>query len=316
MQLDVVNGENKKVGAIDVRDEVFGGRVNTDLMWESVVHANAAERRGTHKTKNRAHVSGSGKKPWRQKGTGRARVGSIRNPLWRHGGTVFGPQPRSYDFKLSKKVERGALRAALAQKMKDGALVVVDALAATEIKTKAAVELLKRLGVSGKAVLVDVAVDEKLSRSVRNIPGVSLVQSARLTARDVIDAGRVVATQGALEKLQEALAEHDRVRLLDTIALIMKLTDVIRRPLITEKTSLLREDGRTIVFQVAPGANKIQIKRAVEQLLGAKVESVRTSISHGKIKRQGRFAGRRSDWKKAYVKLREGAKMPEFLEGA
>jgi len=96
----------------------------------------------------------------------------------------------------------------------------------------------------------------------------------------------------------------------------MKLTDVIRRPLITEKTSLLREDGRTIVFQVAKDANKIEIKRAIEQLLGAKVDSIRTSIAHGKIKRQGRFAGRRSDWKKAYVKLSEGAKMPEFLEGA
>ena len=206
MQIDVVNNENKKVGSVDVKDDVFGGRVNTDLMWESVVHANAAARQGTHATKNRALVSGSGKKPWRQKGTGRARVGSSRTPLWRHGGTVFGPQPRSYDFKLSKKVERGALRAALAQKMKDGALVVVDVLAASEIKTKAAVELLKRLGCEGKAVLVDVAVDDKLSRSVRNIPGVLLVPSARLTARDVIGATRVVATQGALEKLQEALA--------------------------------------------------------------------------------------------------------------
>jgi large subunit ribosomal protein L4 len=206
MQLDVVNNENKKVGSVDVRDEVFGGRVNTDLMWESVVHANAAERRGTHATKNRALVSGSGKKPWRQKGTGRARVGEIRNPLWRKGGTVFGPQPRSYDFRLPKKVERGALRAALAEKLKDGELLVVDALGATEIKTKAAVELLKRLGVTGKAVLVDVAVDEKLSRSLRNIPGVSFVPSARLTARDVIHAGRVVATQGALERLQEALS--------------------------------------------------------------------------------------------------------------
>src|SRR5207237_6178705 len=140
------------VGAVDVRDEVFGGRVAKHLMWESVVRANAAERRGTHMTKNRALVSGSGKKPWRQKGTGRARVGSIRNPLWRHGGTVFGPQPRSYDFRLPKKVERGALRAALAQKMKDGALVVVDALTASEVKTKPAAELLKRLGVRGKAV--------------------------------------------------------------------------------------------------------------------------------------------------------------------
>jgi large subunit ribosomal protein L4 len=206
MQLDVVNNENKKIGSVDVRDDVFGGRVNTDLMWESVVHANAADRQGTHAVKNRALVSGGGKKPWKQKGTGRAQVGSSRTPLWRHGGTVHGPRSRSYDFKLSKKVERGALRAALAQKMKDGELVVVDALAAVEVKTKAAVEMLKRLGVTGKAVLVDVAADEKLSRSLRNIPGVSLVPSTRLTARDVIDAGRVVTTQGALEKLQEALA--------------------------------------------------------------------------------------------------------------
>ena len=205
MQLDVVNGENKKVGAIDVRDDLFGGRVNTDLIWESVVHSNAAERRGTAATKNRALVSGSGKKPWRQKGTGRARVGSIRNPLWRHGGTVFGPQPRSYDFALPKKVRRGALRAALADKLQNGALVVVDELSVAEIKTKDAVELLKRLGVSGKAVLVDVAVDDRLSRSVRNIRGVSLVASARLTAREVADAGRVVVTKGAIEKLQEAL---------------------------------------------------------------------------------------------------------------
>jgi len=206
MQLDIVNQDNQKVGAIDVRDDVFGGRVNTDLMWESVVHANAAARRGTHATKNRALVSGSGKKPWRQKGTGRARVGEIRNPLWRKGGTVFGPMPRSYDYALPKKVERGALRAAIAQKLKDGALVVVDALAVTEAKTKTAVELLARLGAGGKAVLVDVAPDAKLSLAVRNLPGVRLVGSARLTAREVIDAHRVVATTSAFEKLQEALA--------------------------------------------------------------------------------------------------------------
>jgi large subunit ribosomal protein L4 len=206
MQLDVVNNQNEKVGSVDVKDEVFGGRVNADLMWESVVHANAADRQGTHQTKNRANVSGSGKKPWRQKGTGRARVGEIRNPLWRKGGTVFGPQPRSYDFQLPKKVERGALRAALAEKLQNRELIVVETLAASEIKTKAAAELLKRLGCDGKAVLIDVAVDDKLSRSLKNIPGVSLVRSAKLTAREVIDAQRVVATRGALEKLQEALA--------------------------------------------------------------------------------------------------------------
>ena len=206
MQLDVVNSENKKVDSVDVRDEVFGGRVNADLIWESVVHENASKRRGTHATKNRALVSGSGKKPWRQKGTGRARVGSSRTPLWRHGGTVFGPQPRSYDFRLPKKVERGALRAALAQKVQEGQLVVVDALAASEIKTKAAIDMLKKLGVTGKAVLIDLALDDKLSRSVRNVPGVAYIPSARVTARDVMNASRVVATKGAIERLQEALA--------------------------------------------------------------------------------------------------------------
>jgi large subunit ribosomal protein L4 len=206
MQLDVVNNENKKVGTVDVKDDVFGGRVNTDLIWESVVHSNAADRRGTHMTKNRALVSGSGKKPWRQKGTGRARVGEIRNPLWRHGGTVFGPTPRSYDFKIPKKVERGALRAALAQKMKDGELVVVDTLASADVKTKAAVEMLKRLGVAGKAVLIDTALDEKLAKSVRNIAGVEFVASSKVNARSVMNAGKVIATRAALEKLQEVLA--------------------------------------------------------------------------------------------------------------
>jgi large subunit ribosomal protein L4 len=206
MQIDVVNSNNEKIGAIDLRDDVFGGPVNGSLIWESVVHANAAERRGTHKTKNRANVSGSGKKPWRQKGTGRARVGSIRNPLWRHGGTVFGPQPRSYDFRLSKKVEIGALRSALAEKLSAGLVVVVETLAASEIKTKAAVAMLKQLGVDGKAVLIDVELNEQLVKSVRNIPGVAVCVSARVTARDIANADRVIATRSALEKLQEALA--------------------------------------------------------------------------------------------------------------
>jgi large subunit ribosomal protein L4 len=205
MQLDVVNSENKKVGSVDVPDEVFAGRVNGDLMWESVVHANAAARRGTHMTKNRALVSGSGRKPWRQKGTGRARVGEIRNPLWRKGGTVFGPQPRSYDYRLPRKVELGALRAALIQKLKRNALIVVDQLSAGAVRTKAAAELLARLGVTGRTILVDVAVDEKLSKSVRNIPGVALVASTRVTARDLVAAEHVIVTPGALERLQAAL---------------------------------------------------------------------------------------------------------------
>ena len=205
MTVDVVNTQNQKVGTAEVSEAVFGGRVKTDLIHESVVRANAAERRGTHATKNRALVSGSGKKPWRQKGTGRARVGEIRNPLWRKGGTVFGPQPRSYEYQLPRKVEKGALRAALAAKLQGGAVIVVDALAASEVKTKAAAAMLKAIGVNGKALLVDVKADEKLKLSVRNVPGVFLLASNRITARDVADTKTVVVTQAALEKLEAAL---------------------------------------------------------------------------------------------------------------
>ncbi len=205
MTVDVVNSQNEKIGTVDLRDEVFGGRVKTDLIHESVIRANAAERRGTHATKTRALVSGSGKKPWRQKGTGRARVGEIRNPLWRKGGTVFGPQPRSYEYQLPRKVEKGALRAAIAQKLQDGAVVIVDALSVGEIKTKVAAEMLKRLGVNGKTLLVDVKPEDKLALSVRNIEGVRLLASNRISARDVMNTRRVVMTRAAVEKLQEAL---------------------------------------------------------------------------------------------------------------
>jgi len=205
MTVDVVNQQNEKVGTLDLRDEVFGGRIKVDLIHESVVRANAAERRGTHATKTRGLVSGSGKKPWRQKGTGRARVGEIRNPIWRKGGTVFGPQPRSYEYRLPKKVEKGALRAALAQKLRDGEVIVVDALAASEIKTKAAAAMLGRLGIDGKALLVDVQPEDRLALSVRNLDGVRLLPSNRVSARDVMNTKRVVLTRAALERLQEAL---------------------------------------------------------------------------------------------------------------
>jgi len=184
---------------------VFVGPVRTDLIWESVVRQNASERRGTHMTKNRALVSGSGKKPYRQKGTGRAQVGSTRTPLWRHGGTVFGPQPRSYDYALPRKVERGALRQALQAKLREGAVVVVEELRAAEIKTKAAAELLRRLGASGRTLVVDVALDESFRLSARNLAGVTVVASGRLTARDVMNTSRIIATRAAVERLQEVL---------------------------------------------------------------------------------------------------------------
>jgi large subunit ribosomal protein L4 len=206
MKVDVVNNNKETVGSLDLKDEVFGGRVKTDLIWEAVVHENASKRRGTHMTKNRALVSGSGKKPWRQKGTGRARVGSIRNPLWRHGGTVFGPQPRSYDYALPRKVKLGALRQALAAKLADGTLVVVDTLPSDSKKTKDTAAMLRKLGATGKTLVIAVNHDEAFTLTARNIAGVTLKPSARVTAREVMDTDYVIATREALEKLQESLA--------------------------------------------------------------------------------------------------------------
>ena len=205
MTLDVVNGKNEKVGAVDLNDAVFGGTIKTDLVWASVVRQNASERAGTHATKNRALVSGGGKKPYKQKGTGRAQAGSTRSPLWRKGGTVFGPQPRSYAYQLPQKVERGALRAAIQSKLKAGAVIIVDELKSSDVKTKDVALLLKRLGVTGKALVTDVQFDDNFTKSARNIAGISLVPSGRVTARDVMDTTRVVATRAAVERWQEVL---------------------------------------------------------------------------------------------------------------
>jgi large subunit ribosomal protein L4 len=204
MTVDIVNAQNEKTGSLELRDEVFGGRVKSDLIWQSVVRDNAADRRGTHATKSRGLVSGTGKKPYKQKGTGRAQAGETRSPLWRKGGTVFGPQPRSYDYAMPRKQERGALREALAAKLQAGAVVVVDALAAVE-KTKAAAEMLARFGAARSALLVDVKPAETLVRAVRNIPGTVCLESGRLKARDVMRAHRVIATRAAVERLQEVL---------------------------------------------------------------------------------------------------------------
>ena len=204
MTVDIVNAQNEKTGSLELRDEVFGGRVKADLIWQSVVRDNAADRRGTHATKTRGLVSGTGKKPYKQKGTGRAQAGEVRSPLWRKGGTVFGPQPRSYEYAMPRKQERGALREALASKLQSGAVVVVEAFAAVE-KTKAAAEMLVRFGAVRSALVVDVKPADSLLRAVRNIPGTVCLESGRLKARDVIRAQRIIATKAAVERLQEVL---------------------------------------------------------------------------------------------------------------
>ncbi len=203
--IEVVNAENKKVGDIRLSPQVFGVKVNPHLIYEAVKQYRAGGRAGTHMTKNRALVSGSGRKPWRQKGTGRARVGEIRTPLWRHGGTVFGPVPRDYSYSMPKKARAAALRSALTQRVNEGALRVVEAFPIEVPKTKELRGMLDRLGVVGKTVLVDHQPADALVLSGRNIPGLRVVADSHLTAYDVLDCRHVLVSQEALDKLEERL---------------------------------------------------------------------------------------------------------------
>jgi large subunit ribosomal protein L4 len=204
--IDIYNLNGAKVGTMDLADEVFGA-VNEDLLWEAVKHYRAGERAGTHATKNRWRVSGSGKKLWKQKGTGRARIGSIRSPLWRHGGTVHGPQPRSYDYTFPRKKLLGALRSALASKLADGKLTVVNAFDVKEVKTKAFREALDKLKIEKTALLVEVPKhgNRNLELSSRNIAGTELVESNVVHPYHLLRYDHVIFTQPAIEKLQVSL---------------------------------------------------------------------------------------------------------------
>jgi len=204
--IDIHDLSGAKVGTLELADEVFGA-VNEDLIWEALKHYRAAHRAGTHATKNRRRVSGSGKKLWKQKGTGRARVGSIRSPLWRHGGTVHGPQPRSYDYAFPRKKLLGALRSALAAKFADGKLMVVNAFDLKEVKTKAFREALDALQVDGTALLVEVGNhgNRNLELSCRNIDGIELVGSNEVHPYHLMRRERTIFTQPAIEKLQASL---------------------------------------------------------------------------------------------------------------
>ncbi len=204
-KLAVINGAGETIREIQLSPAVFAAKPGAHLVYEAVKQYRAGGRRGTHMTKNRALVSGSGKKPWRQKGTGRARVGEARNPLWRHGGTVFGPQPRDYSFAMPRKARAAALRAALSQRVTEGALKVVEGFEVEQPKTKLLKGLLARLGVVGKALLVDHQPPDHLVLSSRNLQGVKVVAESHLTAYDVMDCQQLLMSQEALDKLEERL---------------------------------------------------------------------------------------------------------------
>jgi large subunit ribosomal protein L4 len=204
-KVQVLNDGGETIREIQLSPVVFGAKPGSHLVYEAVKQHRAGARRGTHMTKNRALVSGSGKKPWRQKGTGRARVGETRNPLWRHGGTVFGPQPRDYSWAMPRKARAAALRAALSQRLRDGAVKVVEAFEVAEPKTKLLKALLGRIGVAGKALVVDHEPTEYLLLSGRNLEGVRVVADSHLTAYDVMDCKHLVVSQEAIDKLEERL---------------------------------------------------------------------------------------------------------------
>jgi len=206
--IDIYNLSGAKVGTLDLADEVLGA-VNEDLLWEAVKHYRASQRQGTHATKNKKLVSGSGKKLRKQKGTGRARVGSIRSPLWRHGGTVHGPQPRSYDYTFPRKKLLGALRSALAAKLADGKLTVVNAFDVKEPKTKQFREALDKLNVDKTALLVEVPRhgNRNLELSSRNLDGTELVASNEVHPYHLLRYDRVIFSQPAIEKLQVSLTK-------------------------------------------------------------------------------------------------------------
>ena len=203
--VSVVNAQNERVSDLVLHPEVFGVVVNDHLLYEAVKQYRANARAGTHATKNRALVSGSGKKPWRQKGTGRARVGVIRTPLWRLGGTVFGPQPRDYSYSMPKKARAAALRSALSQRVKEGALKVVDHFDLAEPKTRELIAILGKLEVKGKTLLVDSKPTDNLVLSGRNIPGLKVVDPTQVNVYDVLDCRNLLVTQEALTKLEERL---------------------------------------------------------------------------------------------------------------
>ena len=204
--VDVIDLNNKVVGKVDLADEVFAAPVNEALLYEAVRHYLAGTRRGTASTKTRHEVAGSGKKLWKQKGTGRARMGSIRSPLWRHGGTTHGPQPKDYSYKLPRKMLLGALKSALSAKLRDGELRVVQDFSIAEPKSKVMRNALNVLKAERTVLMVDNGENRNLALSSRNLEGVKLVASHQVNVYDLLGHTQVLFSQAAAQKLSEALA--------------------------------------------------------------------------------------------------------------
>ena len=205
--LDVYDLNNQKVSTVDVADDVFGAEVNQALLYEAVRHFTAGNRAGTHKVKTRSEVEGSGKKLWKQKGTGRARVGSVRSPIWRHGGTVHGPVPRDYGYSLPKKMMKGALRSALSAKVRDGELKVVQAFNLADHKTKSTMGTLAKLEAGRTVLVIDNGDNRNLELGLRNLKGVTLMATREVNPYHLLGHKSVILSEAAAIKFSEALAK-------------------------------------------------------------------------------------------------------------
>ena len=202
----VYNSANQQVGDIELNDSVFGVEMNAGLVHQAVVMQLASRRLGTHATKTRGLVRGGGRKPWKQKGTGRARAGSTRSPLWVGGGTVFGPQPRSYAFRMPKKQRRLAIKCALSDKVASGDFIVLDDLQFDAPKTKSVVKMLGDFGVDAKSLIITLDENENVELSSRNIPGVKAINTMGLNVYDILNHTKLFITKAAIEKIEEVLA--------------------------------------------------------------------------------------------------------------
>jgi large subunit ribosomal protein L4 len=205
-KVSVLSQTGASVGEIELNDTIFGIEPNEAVLFDAVIAQRASLRQGNHKVKNRSEVAGGGRKPWRQKGTGRARQGSIRSPQWRGGGTVFGPVPRSYSYKLPKKVRRLAIKSALSSKVLAENILVLENLAFEAPKTKEFTKVLKGLSVESKALIVTADLDENVALSARNIPGVTVVTANGINVLDVLNHDKLIMTKAAVEKVEEVLA--------------------------------------------------------------------------------------------------------------
>ena len=305
-----VLGAATEAKKVKLDDGAFGAGFRGPLVHQSVRAEQAARRRGTAATKTRAMVRGGGAKPWRQKGTGRARAGSSRSPIWTGGGVAFGPHPRSYTFKVNRKEQRAALRSALSLHAERKSIAILDAGGFNAPKTRQAFDLLDDWAQDGPTLVVLAPEESAAALSFRNLSRVVVLSAADVGVTDLLSAASLLVSEAALSELTARAAKQRRATARGGQGL-MEHSQVIIRPVVSEKSYVLSALHR-YTFRVHHEAHKTQIRQAVEALFDVHVVEVRTSTVKSKPKRRGTTTGRTRSWKKAIVQVREGESIPIF----